>query len=74
MNSEFNQRDSFYLRTAQSAERLHAEVDGREPQEITLDTPITLRMLAEILRDPAGRVLATYVRDQEVHPFTDLMS
>ncbi|GAA5664508.1 hypothetical protein Brsp07_03000 [Brucella sp. NBRC 14130] len=58
MNSEFNQRDSFYLRTAQAAEKLHAEIDGREPREISLDTPITLRMLAEILRDPAGRVLA----------------
>lgn len=54
---DFDQRDDRYLYTARAAERLHAENDGRDPREITMDTPVTIRMLAEILRNPSGRGL-----------------
>ncbi|QNQ62223.1 hypothetical protein IB024_00200 [Brucella sp. 6810] len=51
---DFNQRDEFYLRTAQLAENLHAELAGRSPVKVDLDQPVSLRMLAEILRNPQG--------------------
>lgn len=52
--NEYRQRDADFLRTAQAAERVHADNENRNPVAISLDTPVTLRMLAEILRNPRG--------------------
>lgn len=41
---DFNQRDEFYLRTAQLAENLHAELAGRSPVKVDLDQPVSLRI------------------------------
>lgn len=50
----FDQSNDRYLHAAQMAENVHADVAGREPKKIDIDQPISLRVLAELLRNPKG--------------------